>query len=108
MGKFLIKKKPNKEYQFALLADNGQIILVSKGYTSKTACESGIISVQVNAQDETHFERRTSSNGKYYFHLKDINGHIIGTSEPYASEAGRENGISSVKRNSTTSIVETP
>ncbi len=106
MGKFLIKRRQNQEYQFALIADNGQVILLSEGYTTKTACENGIQSVKINSQDDTHFERRTSSNGKYYFNLKATNGQIIGTSEMYASEAGRENGINSVKRNSITSVVE--
>lgn len=106
MGKFLIKRRQNQEYQFALIADNGQVILLSEGYTTKTACENGIQSVKINSQDDTHFERRISSNGKYYFNLKATNGQVIGTSELYASEAGRENGISSVKRNSATSVVE--
>jgi uncharacterized protein YegP (UPF0339 family) len=33
------------------------------------------------------------------FNLKASNGQVIGTSETYASESGRENGIRSVKEN---------
>jgi uncharacterized protein YegP (UPF0339 family) len=35
MGKFVISKRKNGEYQFNLLAGNGQVILTSEGYASK-------------------------------------------------------------------------
>lgn len=38
-------------FRFRLTARNGQIIAVSEGYTTKTACENGITSVQKNAPD---------------------------------------------------------
>lgn len=36
---------------------------------------------------------------KFHFNLKAGNGQIIGSSQMYASEAGMENGIDSVKNN---------
>lgn len=45
------------------------------------------------------FERKTAANGKFHFNLKAGNGQIIGSSQMYASEAGMENGIDSVKNN---------
>ncbi|NCT77179.1 MAG: YegP family protein [Chitinophagaceae bacterium] len=106
MGKFVITKRSNGEYQFKLLASNGQIILVSEGYTSKTSCENGIQSVKKNSQDDSNFIRKTASNGQYFFNLIAGNGQIIGTSEMYASEAGRESGIYSVKVNAKSDITE--
>lgn len=41
------------------------------------------------------------TNGEYQFNLKAGNGEIILTSEGYATKAGCENGIESVKKNST-------
>lgn len=99
MGKFVITKRANGEYQFNLKAGNGQIILSSEGYSTKTSCENGIDSVRKNAGDDSRFERKTSSNGKPYFSLKASNGQIIGSSELYESEASREKGIESVKAN---------
>lgn len=99
MGKFVITTRKNGEYQFNLKANNGQIILSSEGYTAKTSCENGIASVKKNSQDDARFERKTSSNGKAFFNLKATNGQIIGTSEMYESESGRDNGIKSVKEN---------
>ena len=99
MGKFVISKRTNGEFQFNLKADNGQVILTSEGYSSKAGCENGISSVKTNSRDDSKFDRKTSSNDKPYFNLKATNGQIIGTSEMYESTSGRDNGIESVKNN---------
>lgn len=46
MGKFVITTRKNGEFQFNLKAGNGQTILASEGYTTKTACLNGIESVR--------------------------------------------------------------
>lgn len=99
MGKFEITTRKNGEFQFNLKAGNGQVILSSEGYTTKSACNNGIESVRKNSQDDNKFDRKTSSNGKPYFNLKASNGQVIGNSEMYESDASRENGIESVKKN---------
>jgi uncharacterized protein YegP (UPF0339 family) len=99
MGKFVIKKRTNGEFQFNLHANNGQVILTSEGYATKAGCQNGIDSVRTNSQDDSKFDKKTSTNGKYYFNLKATNGQIIGTSEMYESSSGRDNGIESVKTN---------
>lgn len=99
MGKFEITTRVNGEFQFNLKAGNGQTILSSEGYTTKAACNNGIESVRKNSQDDSKFDRKTSSNGKPYFNLKATNGQVIGNSELYESETNRENGIDSVKKN---------
>lgn len=99
MAKFEITKRKNDEYQFNLKAGNGQIILTSEGYTTKTNCINGIESVKKNSPEDSRYEKKDSSNGKFYFNLKATNGQVIGTSQMYESTAGRENGITSVKAN---------
>ena len=99
MGKFVITKRKNDEFQFNLKAGNGQVILSSEGYVTKANCENGIDSVRKNSPDDSKYERKISGNGKFYFNLKATNGQIIGTSEMYESESGRDNGIASVKEN---------
>lgn len=99
MGKFILKKRSNGEYQFNLEAANGQVILTSEGYTAKASCQNGIASVKTNAPLDNRYDRKEAKNGKYYFNLKAGNGEIIGTSQMYASTAGRDNGIESVKTN---------
>ena len=106
MGKFVISNRKNGEFQFNLKAGNGQTILASEGYSSKTACENGIESVKKNSQDAARFEKLESKNGKHYFNLKAGNGQIIGSSEMYESSAARDNGIESVKKNAPDASVE--
>ena len=99
MGKFEIKTRKNGEFQFNLKASNGQVILTSEGYTTKSACNNGIESVKKNAQDDNRFKRLEAKNGDPYFNLTAANGQIIGTSEMYKSKSSMENGIESVKKN---------
>lgn len=99
MGKFEITKRKSEEYQFNLKAGNGEMILTSEGYTTKENCKNGIESVKKNSTIDARFEKKEASNGKSYFNLKATNGQIIGTSQMYASEATRDNGIASVKKN---------
>jgi len=106
MGKFVITKRVNGEFQFNLKAGNGQTILASEGYTTKAACDNGIESVRKNSQEEGRFDRKESSNGKHFFNLKASNGQIIGNSEMYESVASRENGIESVKKNAPDAVVD--
>ena len=95
----LRKKEDGNTYHFVLKAKNGQVILSSEVYNSKSAASNGIESVKKNSLDDTKFERKTAKNGKFYFNLKASNGQIIGSSQMYAGEAGMENGISSVSEN---------
>jgi uncharacterized protein YegP (UPF0339 family) len=99
MGNFVIKQATSGEHYFNLKADNYQVILTSQMYSSKPACFNGIESVRVNCHDDSRYERKESVNNKDYFVLKASNGQIIGNSEMYASKAGMENGIESVKKN---------
>lgn len=106
MGKFVISTRKNGEFQFNLKAGNGQTILASEGYNNKSGCENGIESVRKNAAEDDRYERKSSTNGKFFFNLKSTNGQVIGSSEMYESESSRENGIDSVKRNAASATVE--
>ncbi|MET1259552.1 MAG: YegP family protein [Flavobacteriaceae bacterium] len=106
MGKFEVKTDNAGEYRFNLKAGNGQVILSSEGYTTKSACENGIESVRKNSQDDNRFERKTAKNGKVYFNLKAANGQVIGASQMYADNSGMENGIDSVRKNAPDASVE--
>lgn len=99
MGKFIISLRTNGLYHFFLKAGNGQVILASEGYSSKAGCMNGIESVKKNGSDDSKFDRKTASNGKFYFNLKATNGQIIGTSEMFESEISRNRVIESVKHN---------
>ncbi|GAA4277355.1 YegP family protein [Aquimarina mytili] len=96
---FELKNKEGSSFHFTLKAKNGQVILSSEVYNSKSAAENGIASVKKNSPEDGRYERKTAKNGKFYFNLKAGNGQVIGSSQMYSSESGMENGINSVKEN---------
>ena len=98
-GKFEIKQSTNGKFHFNLKAGNGQIILSSEMYESKSACQNGIESIKKNGGEEKRFERKESKNGDPYFIIKAGNGQEIGRSEMYSGNAAMENGIQSVMNN---------
>jgi len=112
MGKFVIRKTATG-YKFDLKASNGETIATSEIYTSPAACRKGAESVTkyaatANLADLTsgveagnpRFELYEDKAGEYRFRLKARNGKIIATSEGYKTKAACENGIESVRKNS--------
>ncbi len=98
-GKFVIKSGRTGKFRFNLKASNGQVILTSEAYESRSAATKGITSVRKNSQNEKRFERKTAKDGSAYFVLKAANGEPIGKSEMYKTKASMENGIASVGKN---------
>ncbi len=104
-AKFDLEMSANGKFMFNLKAGNGQVILTSQMYQSKTTAEEGIESVRRHSADDANFERKTSKSGQPYFVLKASNDQVIGTSEMYSGEAAMENGIASVKANAPSAAV---
>ncbi|HYN53780.1 MAG TPA: YegP family protein [Methylotenera sp.] len=98
-GKFELKTAKSGQFHFNLLAGNGQIIMQSEMYESKASALNGISSIQKNAADDARYDRLVSKSAKPYFIIKSGNHQVIGQSQQYESEAGRDSGIESVKKN---------
>lgn len=94
----IFQSEKNEKFYFRLKAKNGQVILQSQGYADKGGCKKGISSVQKNATEDARYDKKESSNGKFFFNLCAKNNEIIGSSQLYASKATRANGISAVKK----------
>lgn len=104
---FELKKNSKGQFSFNLLAGNGEVILKSEQYESEAAAKNGIASVQKNCGDDGRYEKKDSTDDKFYFNLKAANHQIIGASQMYKAAAGRDDGIESVKKNGTTTTVKT-
>ncbi|MCB0569694.1 MAG: YegP family protein [Phaeodactylibacter sp.] len=102
----IFKSEKSGEFYFRLKAKNGQVILSSQGYASKSGCVNGIESVKKNSGNDGQYERKEASNGKFHFNLLAANKQIIGSSQMYASKASMENGIESVKTNAPEAVVK--
>jgi uncharacterized protein len=104
--KFEVFKAKDDEIYFRLTATNGENILSSEGYKVKASALNGIESVRKHSVDVAYFEKKVSTNDKFYFNLKANNGQVIGTSQMYASESSREIGIASVTNNAPIAEIE--
>jgi uncharacterized protein len=101
-GKFELRKSLNGQFHFKLKASNGEPLLSSEMYNSKSGAETGIESVKKNAPLKARYERKVSACWQPYFVLKAANDEPIGTSAIYVSAADMDKGIESVMLNAPT------
>lgn len=106
MGRYIITKRDNGDYQFELEADNGHIIFTSEAFSTKKNCKKGIRSVKKNALKPDMYERKLSDEKENYFVLKSKKGHVVGMSQHYKSESGFENAILSVMENAPEAVID--
>lgn len=105
-GWYELSKSSDGQFRFVLKAGNSEIILTSELYQAKASAENGIASVQTNCGDDSRYATKTASNGKFMFNLKAANHQVIGTSQMYASEDSRANGMASVNSNGKSTTVK--
>ena len=96
--KFQIFQGSKGQYYFRLRAGNGEPVLASEGYTSKSGAKNGIESVKKNSRNDARYERKVAKNGQFFFNLEAGNSEIIGKSEMYKSKRSRDQGIDVIKR----------
>ena len=107
-GCYEVKKAKNSKFYFNLLATNGQVVLSSEMYNTKSAAKKGVAAVQKNSSEAKRYDRLSSANNKPYFVLKAGNHQVIGKSEIYETTASMEKGIQSAMKNGgTTKIKDT-
>ena len=98
-ARYELQAAPGHQFIFYLKAANGEVILASETYCSKTDALQAIESVRRNCSLDTRFERKHSSRSQPFFILRSTEDEILGRSETYASEGAREKGIRSVMKN---------
>ncbi len=80
------------QWYFHLLAANGEKMLQSEGYTSRSGAENGVTSVKANGVDITNFDVLEAADGEWYFNLVAQNEEVIGTGETYVTKSNAERG----------------
>lgn len=96
-AKFETFKGEDSKFYFHLRADNGQIVLQSQGYSSKSAADKGTASVKQNGVDASSFDISQGVDGQHYFRLLAANHQVIGRSEMYATKSGAIAGAATVR-----------
>lgn len=104
--KVVLKKSEAKEPFTWSFQDNGKVIVRSENYKEKRNALNGIESVKKNCGNDSRYEMKESSNGKFYFNLKASNGQVIATSPMFASEADRKAAIDALKAGAADATVE--
>ncbi|QAY84619.1 YegP family protein [Pseudomonas arsenicoxydans] len=105
-GWYEVSKSSNGQFRFVLKAANAETILTSELYTTRSAADKGIASVQANSPLDARYEKKTTKDGHPYFNLRASNHEIIGNSEAYSSAAALDKGIASVKANGPTTVIK--
>ncbi|MFP4161070.1 MAG: YegP family protein [Ectothiorhodospira sp.] len=96
-GWYELGRGSNGQYRFTLKGEDRKTLLTSETYKEKGSAENGIESVRKNCGHEERYERKTASNGRFFFNLKAGNHQIIGTSPMHATEADREAAIAATR-----------
>jgi uncharacterized protein len=82
-------------YYFHLVSANGEIIMQSQGYTTKSSAVNGVESVRTNGVYETRYKLKQAANGEYYVNLTARNGAVIASTETYAKAFNAQRGMES-------------
>jgi len=80
-------------YHFHLLASNGQILVTSQSYSSRTSALNGMLSVLWNGSIAERYVVKAASGGGAYFNITAANHATIATSETYASDSNARAGV---------------
>lgn len=94
---FTTFKADDAKYYFYLRAKNGQIVLQSDAYSTKSAATKGITSVKTNGVDASNFVIDGGGAGQHAFRLLAANKQVIGRSQMYVSKSGAIHGASATR-----------
>lgn len=107
----LYRSAKDDQFYFRLEASNGENLLRSEGYQSRSGAERGIVSLLKNGIEEASFDLEPAStnpdakvSGEWYFNVVAGNNKVISTSEVYSSKSAAEKGMGAVQR----SLASTP
>ena len=92
----LSRSTASQPYRFNLHAPSHEVILRSENYASRSGALNGIQSVRENASNYARYEWKLTTDGQFMFDLTAGNRQVIGTSERYRTEQGRETGMQAV------------
>lgn len=95
-GKFEIFKDRGGKYRFRLKASNGEVVLASQGYASRSGVHTGIRSVRNHCKRKACFDVKQTASG-HRFNLVASNGRVVGSSETYKTSRACANGVKAVQ-----------
>jgi hypothetical protein len=97
-GHFDLYRAEDGQYYFEMVAGNGQPLLFSHGYTSRTGALGGLLSVLDNGGLESRYQIAENERGESYLELRAGNGRVIATSDPFFNDSNARRGVDSCVR----------
>lgn len=102
-----LRKSDAKEpFSFIYVNKEGKTIVKSENYAQKANAKNGIESVRKNSQEDSRYELKESSNGKFFFNIKATNGQVVGTSALFDTDTLRSAAIAELKADAPKAKVE--
>lgn len=86
----------DKQTYFHLRAKNGEIVLSSEGYTTRSAAQAGVGSVMNWGKQAGQFDIIETANGQFAIHLRANNGQIVARGESYVTKSGAQAAIAAI------------
>jgi len=83
---FVISRKPEGAYQYYLKDAQGKQILWSPRFATKAQCKKGIEHLRKQVEDKVEVDRWQTDSGRYLFHLRSRDGHLLAMSAPFSSK----------------------
>jgi uncharacterized protein YegP (UPF0339 family) len=91
-------RSTSNQWFFHVVAANGNNLLSSEGYTTRTGALNGILSVLDHGGISTNYQVLQASNGKYYLRLRAANNQVIAITETYSTKSSATRAIGSCTR----------
>lgn len=84
--KFVINRKSEGGYQFFLKNSADRPVLWSPRFETKTECKDGIAVLKRQVTGHVEFDKWQTDSGRYVFHLRNKEGHLLAMSSPFGSK----------------------
>jgi uncharacterized protein YegP (UPF0339 family) len=81
---------------FHVVAGNGEVILTSEAYRSRTGALNGVLSVLENGPRVERYQLNAGRDGASYLTLRARNGQVIATGEGYTTAASARRAASTI------------
>jgi len=106
MHPHFVTTKKGDIYSFELINSDGEVLLRSNLFRTKSECYDEITQVKSSVASSTHFEKRKESSGQFTFVLKNKYQEIIGHSNPFWSSSSRDYAMMTVRREASDANIE--
>ncbi len=104
-GKYELIKENARSYYIKLVANNGQVLLVSQNYASKQSALNGLEAIK-NAIEAQNFTIAKDKQDRYQYNLYTSNNQLIVSGETYPAKQSCLSSIQSVLRFGDAELVE--